>query len=126
MIDARTVTDFAAGHLPGSLSIELRPVFASWLGWLTDLDQILEFVLDRDQDEADLVRQALTVGHDNLAGRLDGGIDAWTTAGLPLEATELIEPVAVRLAGAAGTTASGLLMLTAMSAWICEAVNARL
>ena len=61
-------TAFAAGHIPGSVSIELRPVFASWLGWLTDLDQPVVFVLDDDQDEADLVRQALTVGHDNLAG----------------------------------------------------------
>ena len=95
VVDARTVADFAAGHLPGSLSIELRPVFASWLGWLTDLDQTLVFVLDDDQDEADLVRQALTVGHDALAGVLDGGIETWTAAGLPLETTELIEPDAI-------------------------------
>ena len=53
------------------------------------------FVLDDDQDEADLVRQALTVGHDALAGRLDGGIETWNAAGLPLETTELIEPDAI-------------------------------
>jgi glyoxylase-like metal-dependent hydrolase (beta-lactamase superfamily II)/rhodanese-related sulfurtransferase len=92
VVDARKVTDFAVGHIPGSLSIELRPVFASWLGWLTDLDQPLVFVLDDDQHEAGLVRQALTVGHDNLAGRLVGGLDAWRSAGLPLESIELIEP----------------------------------
>ena len=77
IVDARKVIDFAAGHIPGSLSIELRPVFASWLGWLTEPDQPVVFVLDDDQDEADLVRQALTIGHDNLAGRLTGGVDAW-------------------------------------------------
>jgi len=38
VVDARKVVDFAAGHIPGSLSIELRPVFASVLrggftGW---------------------------------------------------------------------------------------------
>jgi len=74
VVDARKVLKFAAGHVPGSLSIELRPVFASWLGWLADFDQPVVFVLDDDQDETDLVRQALTVGHDNLAGRLTGGI----------------------------------------------------
>jgi hydroxyacylglutathione hydrolase len=95
VVDARTVIDFAAGHVPGSLSIELRPVFASWLGWLTEPDQPLVFVLGEDQDEVDLVRQALTIGHDNLAGRLDGGIDAWTAAGLPVETTELLEPDAI-------------------------------
>ncbi len=92
VVDAREVVDFAAGHVPGSLSIELRPVFASWLGWLTEPDQPVVFVLGDDQDETDLVRQALTIGHDNLAGRLDGGIDAWTAAGLPVETTALIEP----------------------------------
>ena len=44
VVDARHVVDFAAGHIPGSLSIELRPVFASWLGWLTDLEQPVAFV----------------------------------------------------------------------------------
>lgn len=95
VIDARRVTDFAAAHVPGSLSIELRGVFASWLGWLTEADQPVVFVLGNDQDEGDLVRQALTIGHDNLAGRLAGGIDAWTGAGLPVETTELIEPDAI-------------------------------
>jgi hydroxyacylglutathione hydrolase len=95
VFDARTVTAFAAGHIAGSLSIELRPVFASWLGWLTTPDQTVVFVLDDDQDEADLVRQALTIGHDTLAGRLAGGIDAWVAANRPVETTDLIEPDAI-------------------------------
>jgi glyoxylase-like metal-dependent hydrolase (beta-lactamase superfamily II) len=36
LIDARPFTAFAAGHIPGALSIALRPQFASWLGcWST-------------------------------------------------------------------------------------------
>jgi hydroxyacylglutathione hydrolase len=95
VVDARKVTAFAAGHIPGSLSIELRPVFATWLGWLTALDQPVVLVLGDDQDEADLVRQALTIGHDDLAGRLAGGIDGWSAAGRALATTELIEPEAI-------------------------------
>ena len=49
------------------------------------------FILDADQDERDLVRQALNVGHDNLAGVLDAGIHAWRTAGLPLSDTETVD-----------------------------------
>ena len=90
IVDARPISAFAAGHVPGSLSIELRPVFASWLGWVTDLDQPLVFVLDDDQDETDLVRQALTVGHDDLAGRLAGGVDAWEAAGRPVARIPLV------------------------------------
>jgi hydroxyacylglutathione hydrolase len=95
VVDARTITAFAASHIPGSVSIELRPVFASWLGWLTDLDQPVVFVLDQDQDETDLVRQALTVGHDNLAGRLAGGITAWAAAGRPVAAIPLVDASAL-------------------------------
>ena len=78
------IADFAAGHMPGSLSIELRPVFASWLGWLVEPDRQLVFVLADDQDRAELVRQCLTVGYEQLAGEIDGGIDAWRTAGCPV------------------------------------------
>jgi glyoxylase-like metal-dependent hydrolase (beta-lactamase superfamily II)/rhodanese-related sulfurtransferase len=95
VVDARSITAFAAGHIPGALSIQLRAVFASWLGWLTDLDQPVVVVLDDDQDEADLVRQALTIGHDALAGRLDGGMQAWIDRDHPLESIELIEPDAI-------------------------------
>ena len=38
----------------------------------------------------ELVREALNVGYDNLVGRLEGGIDAWTQAGLPTTSTELV------------------------------------
>src|SRR5919204_5448500 len=48
LVDARPITAFAAGHIPGALSIALRPAFASWLGWLLDDTQPLVFVLDDD------------------------------------------------------------------------------
>lgn len=95
VVDARKVVDFAAGHIPGSVSIELRPVFASWLGWLTEPEQPVVVVLDDDQDETDLVRQALTIGHDNLAGRLTDGVAAWSGAGRSVATIELIEPDAI-------------------------------
>ena len=77
-------TTYAQAHPAGALSIEHRSVFASWLGWLVPLDQPVVFVLDDDTDRADLVRQCLTIGHDAILGELDGGIDAWAAAGLPV------------------------------------------
>src|SRR5713101_9460156 len=78
LVDARPLTAFAAGHIPGALSIPLRDAFATWLGWLTDPSQPLVFVLDETQDRGDLVRQALKIGYENLAGELAGGMPAWT------------------------------------------------
>jgi hydroxyacylglutathione hydrolase len=89
VVDARSMAAFAAGHIPGSLSIALRPAFASWLGWLVPDDRALVFVLDRRQDRTDLVRQALGIGYEQLAGELAGGIDTWREAGRPVAITEL-------------------------------------
>jgi hydroxyacylglutathione hydrolase len=83
VIDARPIASFAAGQIPGALSIELRPAFATWLGWLADPGRDLVFVLDTGQDRADLVRQARNVGYERLAGELAGGMPAWESAGLP-------------------------------------------
>ena len=83
LIDARPVAAFAAGHIPGALSIALRPAFASWLGWLVEDREPLVFVLDEDQDRGELVRQCRTIGYDHLVGELAGGMAAWRAAGLP-------------------------------------------
>jgi len=92
LVDARPLTAFAAGHVPGSLSNPLRPVFGTWLGWLVDADRPLGFVLDDGQDRADLVRQARNVGFERLAGELAGGIPAWEAAGLGTATIPLVEP----------------------------------
>ncbi len=82
VVDVRPVRDFAAGHVPGSLSIELRDQFAVWLGWLVDgLDTPLAFVVGDDQDRDALVRQCLKVGYEHLVGELRGGVAAWRDAG---------------------------------------------
>jgi len=93
LIDVRPMTAYATGHIPGSLSIALRPSFASWLGWLADPNRPLVFVLEPGQDRSDLVRQALGIGYERLEGELAGGIDAWRAAGRPAATTELIRSV---------------------------------
>lgn len=83
VVDVRPVADFGAGHVPGSVSIPLRPVFATWLGWLIDADEPIVVVRNPDQDPAEIVWQARKVGYDQLAGELGGGLAAWTAAGQP-------------------------------------------
>jgi glyoxylase-like metal-dependent hydrolase (beta-lactamase superfamily II)/rhodanese-related sulfurtransferase len=90
VVDVRPIADFAVAHIPGSLSIELRPVFSSWLGWLVEPDHPVVFVLGEGQDRAELVRQCLTVGYEQFAGEINGGLDAWVNAGLPVESIDLV------------------------------------
>jgi rhodanese-related sulfurtransferase len=92
VVDVRPFAAFSAGHIPGSLSNTLRPVFASWLGWLVEPNRALVFVFDSDQDRADLVRQCLDVGHEHLVGELAGGIDSWTNSGRPEHTIPLVDP----------------------------------
>jgi glyoxylase-like metal-dependent hydrolase (beta-lactamase superfamily II)/rhodanese-related sulfurtransferase len=91
LVDARPIGAFAAGHIPGAISIELRPQFASWLGWLVDDTQPLVFVLDDDQDRGELARQCRTIGYDHLLGELTGGMAAWQAAGLPQTQIPLVQ-----------------------------------
>ena len=91
VIDARPFDRFAAGHIAGSVSIALRDVFATWLGWLVPDDVGLVFVVDDDQDDDLLVREARKVGYERIAGALAGGIGAWRAAGRPLARIDLVD-----------------------------------
>ncbi|WP_433726629.1 MBL fold metallo-hydrolase [Nocardia sp. CA-129566] len=101
VVDARQPAAFAAGHIPGALSITLRPVFATWLGWLTDPNRPLVIVRADDQNATDIAWEAAKVGFDTVAGELRGGMAAWTG---PVEAgtVELLD--AERLATDAPVT----------------------
>jgi len=92
VVDVRPAAAFAEGHLVGSMSITLRPVFASWLGWLIKPDQPIVFVLDEDQDRAELVRQCLDVGHEQFVGELAFGIESWIASGRPVNKIEIVDP----------------------------------
>ena len=92
LVDARPIDAFSRAHPRGAISIEHRPVFASWLGWLVPLRQPVVFVLDDLTDRVDLVRQCLTIGHEAILGELAGGFDAWLEAGLDVASIPLVGP----------------------------------
>lgn len=88
IVDVRRVRDFAAGHVPGALSVQLRGQFATWLGWLLPDGTPLVFVTAPDQDLAELTWQALKIGYDRLCGHLT--MDAWTADGGERDTVELV------------------------------------
>ena len=91
VVDARPAASFSERHVPGAVSNALRDVFGSWLGWLIEPDRPIVFVLEPHQDRSDLVRQCLDVGHEQLAGELAGGIDAWTASGRATSTLPLVD-----------------------------------
>lgn len=91
VIDVRDIVAFAAGHVPGSLSIPMRDQFGPWLGWLVDRNRPLVIVADDSVDRRRLVWAALTVGYDRIVGELGGGVAAWTAAGRRLREVALVD-----------------------------------
>ncbi|MGW7363740.1 MBL fold metallo-hydrolase [Streptomyces sp. NPDC054841] len=81
VIDVRPAADFAAGHIPGALSIPLRDQFGTWLGWLLPDAAPLAFVTGDGPSLSEIVWQAYKIGYERLAGRLAGGMDAWLADG---------------------------------------------
>jgi glyoxylase-like metal-dependent hydrolase (beta-lactamase superfamily II)/rhodanese-related sulfurtransferase len=68
LVDARPRWEFAAGHVPDALGIELRDSFGTWVGWLTEHNSPLALVLDEDQDTGEAVRQLIRIGYDDVRG----------------------------------------------------------
>ncbi|MBT2363996.1 MBL fold metallo-hydrolase [Streptomyces sp. ISL-10] len=88
LVDVRPVADFAAGHIPGAVSVPLRNQFATWLGWLLPDDSPLVFVTAPGQDLAELTWQALKIGYERLAGHVS--MSGWAANGGDQETIELV------------------------------------
>lgn len=96
VVDLRPITDVAAGHIPGAVSIALRPAFATWLGWVIDPQTPIVIVRNPDQPAADILWSALNIGYTRIVGELAGGMPAWTAARRPVTATSLVAPADLR------------------------------
>jgi glyoxylase-like metal-dependent hydrolase (beta-lactamase superfamily II)/rhodanese-related sulfurtransferase len=68
VVDARPKRDFADGHIPGSLGIELRSDFGVWVGWIAPFNSHLVLVLNRKQDVGEAQRQLARIGFDRIEG----------------------------------------------------------
>ena len=68
VVDARPQKDYAAGHLPDSLGVELRDSFGTWVGWITEHNTPIVLVMNEDQDVGEAVRQLVRIGYDDIRG----------------------------------------------------------
>ena len=87
VIDVRPVRDFAAGHIPGALSISLRAQLASWLGWLLEPGTPFVVVRNADQDLLEVAWQAIKIGLAQPCGELAEGMASWDG---PITTTPLV------------------------------------
>jgi len=92
VLDVRHEDLFTASHIPGSIFIGLQGNFAPWAGAvLMDVDRPLLLVTPEGKEEEAIMRLS-RVGFDKVLGYLEGGIEAWVSAGFQTDNIESISP----------------------------------
>ncbi len=85
VVDLRSRTAFAAGHLRGALNFELGDNFATYLGWLIPWGTPLTLIGSAAADVAAAQRDLVRIGIDRLAAAATGPAGDWAD-GEPLAA----------------------------------------
>jgi len=74
VIDLRTRTKWAAGHVPGTLSFGLDGSMATYFGWMFPYEEKLVLVSDQPSDIAAAQRELVRIGIDRPSGSFVGDI----------------------------------------------------
>ena len=78
VVDLRTRTAFAAGHVTGTLNFGLDGQFATYLGWLIPWGTPLTLLGDTPAQVAEAQRELVRIGIDRLHGAATGTPQEWT------------------------------------------------
>ncbi|MCT4624900.1 MAG: rhodanese-like domain-containing protein, partial [Schleiferiaceae bacterium] len=92
ILDTRKPAEFVKSFIPKSLFIGIDGQFAMWVGALiTDIKQKIVFIAPEGR-ESEVVKRLARVGYDNAVGYLDGGVEAWKSAGEEIDTIQSITP----------------------------------
>src|SRR5438309_1707493 len=83
-LDVRSNEEFAAGHVPGSVNVELGGQFASWAGTVLGLSAHPVLIAESGEQLEEARLRLTRVGIEVLDGYLHGGLAAWKQAGFPI------------------------------------------
>lgn len=78
VVDLRTRTAFAAGHMTGTLNFGLDGQFSTYLGWLIPWGAQVTLLGESSEQVAQAQREMVRIGLDRIAGAATGGPQDWT------------------------------------------------
>ena len=81
IVDTRPWSEFAVGHVPGTINIPLNKSFTTWAGWLVPYDRPFYLLLDDGCDHCvdEAMRDLAMIGLDQAAGYFGrNAIEAWS------------------------------------------------
>lgn len=84
IVDTRHKGAFAASHIADAINIPFGNNLPTWAGWVLPYDRPILLVVEQPSQVEEVVTHLWRVGFDDVQGYMQGGMDAWETAGLPL------------------------------------------
>lgn len=92
VVDTRDQGRFAAGHVPGTINVQLDNSFPNWCGWFLPYDRPVHFIADGPSQAREAARDLVLIGIDNVAGYFDGSaLEAWREARGGLETSRIVD-----------------------------------
>lgn len=96
VIDTRPAPDFAAGHVPGTISIPLNKSFSTWAGWLVRYDVDIHLIADDEASVQRAVRELVMIGLDRVTTWYAPAVfEEWEGAGHALGTVAKLDVVAL-------------------------------
>lgn len=92
VIDVRDQIAFGGGHVPGAFGIGVGKDLSTWASWVVPYETPLLLVCGDPTHATEAVRGLVRVGLDEVAGYLDGGMQAWAEAGYEVAHTPQESP----------------------------------
>jgi hydroxyacylglutathione hydrolase len=83
VVDLRRPEAFGGAHIPGAFNIGAGQNLSMWAAWVVPYDRPILLAGDGSTNYEDARRSLIRVGLDDVAGYLDGGVQAWIEAGMP-------------------------------------------
>jgi len=87
LVDLRTRTAFAAGHVPGTFNFGLDGQFSTYVGWMISWGTPITLLGETEDQVAEAQRELARIGLDLVTASATGKPETWTTTQLGSYAT---------------------------------------
>ncbi len=83
VFDLRSAAEFVNGHIPGSISVPIRKMYSTYVGWFVDFTKPTYLIVPDDADLDQIVKDLRAIGVDDIPGYLPASAIGSNLAQLP-------------------------------------------
>jgi hydroxyacylglutathione hydrolase len=97
ILDTRSKEAYLHAHIPGSIHIPANEHLSNQVAYVLSPDLPAILLLESESSYAEVIYSLARVGYENVAGYLQGSIQSWQAAGLPVESDGIQDLMAAEL-----------------------------